>query len=425
MGAAVLLLIGGILLQSRLVVAAGLMLWAIIGAAWAWYRLSLTGIRYERSFRDAHGLADHNNQIRAFLGETVEIVLSVHNRKVLPLNWLRVTDVFPFDLPVRNTEVAFNRITNQGEVTSFWMPGAYETLERHFTIECAKRGYHTYGPATLSSGDGFGFFTVTAKDPTEHRLIVYPHLYTTAEMDLPAKNPFGERASDDRLFEDPLRNAGIRDWQSGDSLRRVHWKASARHQRLLSRVYEPSEEPQIQIILNVATLERHWEGIIEARHETAVSVAGSLAQLAIRQRLPVGLMANGYLPGSDQNIRLLPGRSGHQLTNILELLAAVTPYASQPIEDHLLRKAPSLPWGATLVVVTSVTYTALYDALRKLAQSRRRIMLVSLAPSPPDLPLPGIVVHHLPELPAPQQPGVAVEEPAISQYQGSLEAAWG
>ena len=168
-------------------------------------------------------------------------------------------------------------------------------------------------------------------------------------------------------------------------MKRVHWKASAKHQHLLSRVYEPSEEPQIQVILNVATLEHHWEGIVEARHELAVSVAGTLALLATELRLPVGVMANGYLPGSDQDIRLLPGRSRGQLTNILELLAAVTPYASRPIEDFLLRKAPGLPWGATLAIVTPVTYGSLWEALGTLAKSGRKVLVYSLD----DPPRPG------------------------------------
>lgn len=395
--AAILLALVGLLLRSRLAVAAAVMIGVIVLAAWVWFKVSLVGVEYERTFRDAGGLISRH-EVRAFLGETVELTLRVRNCKVLPLSWLQVVDIFPLELPLHDVTVAFNRTTNQGEFSSFWMPGAYQTLERRFTIACTKRGYSTYGPATLSTGDGFGFFTRKARLPVEQRLIIYPHLYTASQLGLPAKNPFGERGSDQLLFEDPLRNAGIREWQPGDGMRRVHWKASAKYQRLLSRVYEPSEEPQIQIILNVATLERHWEGVIEEQHERAVSVAGTLAMIATEHRLPVGLLANGYLLGSDQNIRLLPGRSRNQLMNILELLAAVTPYASQPVEDLLLRKASGLPWGATLAVVTPVTYDGLYDALIELTQWGRRILLFSLAASPPSRYLPGITVYHLVDL---------------------------
>ena len=227
-------------------------------------------------------------------------------------------------------------------------------LTRRFTVHCTQRGYHTYGPALLSTGDAFGMFGRKGKLPAQQRLIIYPRLYTVAELGLPAKNPFGERAAAARLVEDPLRTAGIRDWQPADGLKRVHWKATARHQALLSRVYEPSQEPQMQIFLNVATLERHWLGHIPELMERAISVAGSLAALCAEQRLPVGLIANGYLPGSDQPLRLLPGRSPDQLMRILELLAATTGFAAQPIEELLLHESPRLPWGSTLLVVTAI-----------------------------------------------------------------------
>ena len=173
-------------------------------------------------------------------------------------------------------------------------------------------------------------------------------------MRLPSKNPFGELGANTQLFEDPLRTVGIREWQSSDSLRRVHWKATARHQSMLSRVYEPSEESQVLIFLNSATLKRHWLGSIPELFERAISVAASLASLAAEQRLPVGLITNGVLPASDQPLRLLPGRSPDQLLRILEMLAAVSPFNLHAIEELILLEAPKLPWGATLVVVTAI-----------------------------------------------------------------------
>ncbi len=132
--------------------------------------------------------------------------------------------------------------------------------------------------------------------------------------------------------------------------------------------------------------------------ERAISVAGSLAALCAEMRLPVGLIANGYLPESDQPLRLLPGRSPNQLLRILELLAAVTPFASRPIEEILLREAPRLPWGATLLVVTAIAHDELLATLQDLASAGRKLALFTLAAKPPAQYLPGITVYHLPHL---------------------------
>lgn len=384
----VILSIIGVAGNNPFFTAAGVALWVVAGLGWLWNALSLVGLRYERTL----------SEVRAFQGETIHLTLEVRNQKLLPLTWLRICDTFPAELPVADKDLILNPATNLAEFHSFWMPGAFQRIRRVFQIQCTTRGFHHFGPATLSTGDGFGFFDCQEEWSATQRLIIYPRLYSVAELQLPSKSPFGENRAPHSLFEDPLRTVGIREWQSSDSQRRMHWKAIARHQQLLSRVYEPSEEQQIQIFLNVTTMQRHWHGYIPELQERAISVAGSLAALAIEQRRATGIIANGALPGSDQPIRLLPGRNPNQLIHILELLAAVTPFATDPIETLLLAEAPRMPWGATLVVVTAIAHDDLLAALIELAAAGRRLVLFTLAEKPPQPLLSNIPVYHLPHL---------------------------
>jgi uncharacterized protein (DUF58 family) len=384
----ILLTLVGVVLSNQFLLVVALGLFGVALVSWVWNQLSFFGLYYDRRL----------SETRAFLGETIELTLEVRNQKFLPLTWLEILDLFPAELPVEGGEVVPNRASNLGEFRTFWMPGAFQGLRRRFTVSCDERGYHSYGPATISTGDGFGFFSRKAVKTEQDHLIIYPRLYSVAELRLPAKNPFGERAARDRLFEDPLRTMGIREWQPADGLRRVHWKATARHQRMLSRIYEPSEEPQVLIFLNVTTLPRHWQGSIPALTERVISVAASLAAVCVEDRVSVGLISNGMLPGSDQPLRLLPGRSPNQLVRILESLAGITSFASLPIEEMVLRESPKLPWGATLVVVTAIAHDDLLAALVELDDAGREVVLFTLAEEPPRRRLPGILVYHLPHL---------------------------
>jgi uncharacterized protein (DUF58 family) len=384
----ILLTLVGVVLSNQFLLVVALGLFGVALVSWVWNQLSFFGLYYDRRL----------SETRAFLGETIELTLEVRNQKFLPLTWLEILDLFPAELPVEGGEVVPNRASNLGEFRTFWMPGAFQGLRRRFTVSCDERGYHSYGPATISTGDGFGFFSRKAVKTEQDHLIIYPRLYSVAELRLPAKNPFGERAARDRLFEDPLRTMGIREWQPADGLRRVHWKATARHQRMLSRIYEPSEEPQVLIFLNVTTLPRHWQGSIPALTERVISVAASLAALCVEDRVSVGLISNGMLPGSDQPLRLLPGRSPNQLVRILESLAGITSFASLPIEEMVLRESPKLPWGATLVVVSAIAHDDLLAALVELDDAGREVVLFTLAEEPPRRRLPGILVYHLPHL---------------------------
>lgn len=385
---AIIITVAGLILRSAYLTAAAATMLAVVIVAWGWNRVALRGVRYARVL----------SETRAFQGEEITLRLEVHNGKLLPLTWLTVRDVFPSGLPIDGKELPPNPATNLADFASFWMPGANQQVARTFRISCTQRGLYRFGPARVQTGDPFGFFENAAALAPEQRLIVYPRLYPVADLRLPARNPFGARRSPEPLHDDPLRSAGVRDWTPEDGLRRIHWPATARAQALQSRVYEPSEEAQLLIFLNVATMERHWQGVLPELHERAVSVAGSVAALAVEQRLPVGLIVNGAMPGSDQGLRLLPGRSPNQLLHVLELLAAVTPFATAPIEELLLREAPRAPWGATLVVVSAIAHDDLLAALLDLAAVGRKVLLFTLARKPPTRLLRGVEVYHLPHL---------------------------
>lgn len=389
----IILTLAGLALDNAFLTGVGALLLVVSGATWLWAAFSLRGLHYQRRF----------SEIRAFQGEQIDLVLEVANLKPLPQPWVSVRDFFPNDLPIATEQLDAEKLdvnpsTNLAEFNSFWMLGPYQRVARRFTIQATERGFHKFGPSLVTTGDPFGFFDQTTEQSDTQYLIVYPRIYSTADLRLPTKNPFGQERVTGSLYDDPLRPAGVRPWQPEDALRRVHWKATARQQTLLSRIYEPSEEQVVQLFLNVTTLTRHWHGYIPELQERTISVAASLAALAVEQRLPVGLIANGALPGADQSIRLLPGRSPNQLLHILELLAAVTPFATQPIDELVLQQAPTLPWGATLVVVTAIAHDELLAILLDLAAAGRRIVLFTLAEEPPQRLLPGITVYHLPHL---------------------------
>jgi uncharacterized protein (DUF58 family) len=250
----------------------------------------------------------------------------------------------------------------------------------------------------MKSGDIFGLFSQEGWQRKLDWLIVYPKVVPIAQLGLPSKEPFGETKARQRIFEDPLRTIGVRDHQPEDGFKHIHWKATARQQKLQAKVYEPTTSFNLIIFLNVATFPKHWQGTDPILLERAISVAASIANYGVEQRYTVGVIANGSVPHSDQPIKVLPSRDPKQLSRILEALAAVTGFATSSIEDLLLEESPKLPWGATLVVVTGVVSEELVVTLLRLRDVGRRLVLVSLAQQPPGRELEGILCYHLPSV---------------------------
>ena len=354
--------------------------------AWLWNRWSLRGVEYTRELTVG----------RTFAGERVSVSVTVTNRKALPVPWLRVDDSFPGGLVLIGRDLKPSGSANQPFLRYLASLGPYERIRWRYDIDCPQRGFYFLGPVQIHSGDMLGFFARRQPLRLQTRLIVYPRVRPLPELGFPNKNPFGEKGTRRHIVEDPSRTVGVREYHPEDSIKRVHWKASARHGELQVKVYQPIVTQQLVVFLNVASFAQPWLGIMPERQEQAISVAASIAYHATEQRFAIGLIANGSVPHSDQSIKVLPGRAPDQLMRILEALAAVTGFATTSIEDLLGAESPRLALGATLVVVTTVVSERLLAQMVRLQDAGRRLALVSMDPEFQGEGPSGMTTYHIP-----------------------------
>jgi uncharacterized repeat protein (TIGR01451 family) len=374
----------GLAFNQTGLLALGACLYTVIPISWLWNRWALVALDYER----------HLSSRRAFPGEIVELTLRVTNRKPVPIAWIKIDDLLPANLPVREVALIATG-KDKTTLTTTWALRWYERVTRRYHLFCSERGVFVLGPATYTSGDAFALFTSRFQETQAERLIVFPEVFPLSALDLPEKDPFGVARSQERLFEDPARTRGVRDRQPDDSLRYVHWKASARHGKLQVRVFEPTAEMQLMVFLNVTTMPRHWHGQIPELFERAICVAASVAQYGIERAWRVGLMTNGVAPHSDQPLKILPRRSADQLGSILAALASVTSFPSASIDALLRAESPHIGWGATLVVVTAIVTPELAQMLVRLRDAGRRVVLIALGlEAPPEAP--GVRTYYVP-----------------------------
>src|SRR5262249_35806508 len=109
-----------------------------------------------------------------------------------------------------------------------------------YTIVCDMRGYYQIGPTVLETGDLFGLHRRHRIVTKPVFLLVYPKVVPLRKYDFASQRAIGEVNLARLLFEDPTRNAGVRPYQVGDPLQRVHWRATARTGQLMSRVFDPT-----------------------------------------------------------------------------------------------------------------------------------------------------------------------------------------
>jgi uncharacterized protein (DUF58 family) len=381
-----IILILGILFQLDLLVALSAALLVVLGVATWWQKHALDGVTYRRKLYYKRGFPDERTRLQ----------VEVENRKLLPLSWLRTQDPWARAVgPEDEGVMAPSHIPDRGFLTNVFSLRWFERARRSYILLFRKRGIYPVGPTRLDSGDLFGFYEQSKEQGPVEYLTVFPSLLPLSEIDLPAEDPFGDRRSRRRLFEDPNRPMGVREYRPEDSFRRVHWPATARTGQLQVKVYQPTSGQVMVVCLNVSTFTRHWEGVYPELLEHLIRLTATLVNQGLQEGYKVGLIANGCLAHADQPFRIPPGRSPQQLAHLLEALAGVTPVVTAPFERFLLRETPRVPFGATLVILTAVTTSELAQAILQLKRHERRITLISLSLDPPPN-IPGIQCIHRP-----------------------------
>ena len=306
----------------------------VLGGVWVfshwWVRRGIQQLTIERQ------MVDH-----AFLGERLPIQVRFANSSWLPLPWLQLQELVPLDLK------------DASEYNIVLSIGSHARTEHRYSLHCKRRGYYTVGPLALRTGDLFGFVEMSWQVKHLMPLIVYPQILPLQKLGLPSRSPCGTVSSQQRLFEDPARLAGVRNYIGGDSQRNIHWKASAHEDTLLVKKFQPAIALNVTLILDLNRKAYPYREEI-GLSEWAIVVAASVASHLIGQRQPVGLVTNGLDALAESDAAPVPSRTGQgHLMHLLSLLARIQMREqSEDLASWLPRQITDLEWGTTLIVIT-------------------------------------------------------------------------
>ncbi len=362
----------------------------VIGLASLWKHYALERVNYVRRWHYRRG----------FPGESTEVRIEVENRKWLPVSWLRVSDPWPVNVaPNDEPSLTHSAIADQAHLINLFSLRPFERILRRYKLTFHNRGVYPVGPATLESGDLFGLYTEGKQMETREELTVFPELLPLSILQLPTDDPFGDRASRRRLFEDPNLPMGVRPYRPEDEFRRIHWNATARTGSMQVKVYQPVSSRVMMVCLNVLTTPQPWLGTYKTLFEQLIKMAATLVYHSYQDGYSVGLISNGCLARADHPFMISPGRSSEQLPNLLQALAAVTEYTTSPMENMLIKSMSQVPYGSNLTIITALLPPTLLDTLIRLKRYRPNMLLISLAEEAPPQ-IPGIRTLHLPFIPS-------------------------
>jgi len=242
------------------------------------------------------------------VGARNPVTLSVRNRSALSLH-LEVGDEHPHEFTADGESPRF-RLDPDG------------TWQHTYYLVPHRRGDYRFGRLTLRARTPLGLLQRQRAFDLPQPVAVYPNL-----QDVRKYNLLGRRNRLEQMGLRRLRVRGrslefesLRDYVPGDELRHVHWKASARKGKLVTKQYDLERSQHLVIALDLGrTMASRLGDLTKLDH--AVNASLLLAHVASFCEDYVGLVAFadevvGYLP---------PHKGRHQTGRVARFLYPLEP----------------------------------------------------------------------------------------------------
>jgi uncharacterized protein (DUF58 family) len=165
-----------------------------------------------------------------------------------------------------------------------------ETTTVELTLTCERWGALRIGPVLYRGCDVLGLRSWYGEQGEPQFVRVYPRQETLRSLVPPLETQVYAGNQVARVKGEGIEFADLRSWQSGDSVRRVNWRASARRGSLWVNEQHPEQNTDVVLFLDSYADAR---GRGSGTHERAVRAASTLAHGYLRHKDRVGLIGFG------------------------------------------------------------------------------------------------------------------------------------
>ena len=172
-----------------------------------------------------------------------------------------------------------------------------------------RRGAHAVGPLIVSRTDPFGVAYAEYAIGQPRQLLVTPRVVPLSRGELDVAHSEG---TEHELLRHSIPSADeliAREYRPGDPLRRVHWRATARHDQLMVRQEEQRSNPESWLLMDTRSISGNANAAASAEFETLVDLVASIGVHLLDEGFVVSVVETGE--------RQLSGRTGAGRTGTL------------------------------------------------------------------------------------------------------------
>lgn len=202
--------------------------------------------------------------------------------------------------------------------------GGDGTVELRYSVEGRSRGIHSLGPLVVTATDPFGLARRRFSLGGRTRVTVAPAIVELAALPTAPGEAGGMLQTATAQLGQGADNLVARPYAPGDSMRRIHWRATAHRDALMVRQEEQEASPEATVVLDRSVLRWGADALLapgtDPAFETGVSLAVSAVMQLVREGYTVLVIDSDGTPLSDP----LAGGEVYDVEALAEQLATLT-----------------------------------------------------------------------------------------------------
>jgi uncharacterized protein (DUF58 family) len=249
-------------------------------------------------------------------------------------------------------------------------PDKERTLE--LTLRCERWGNFSVGPLLVRARDLLGLRSWETTAGGAQPLRVYPSEETLQSLVAPLETQVFAGNQVSRARAEGIEFADLREWQPGDAVRRVNWRATALRGELWVNEQHPERNTDVVLFLDTFS-EVRAEG--RSTNDRAVRAAATLAHGYLQRKDRVGLVGFGGVLSW-----LVPESGTRQLYAIVDTLLASDIVHSYAWRDVDVLPPRTLPAKALVLALTPLLDDRTAAALLDLRARGYDLIVVEVSP---------------------------------------------
>ena len=328
------------------------------GAMW-WARSAWRAVSVEAAFEPP----------RVFVGDPVTLNVVVRNHRRVPIPVLSLGAWLPPGLFPANDDPSDDGVGYRG----LWLPpdlaprdvsSAIRGYRRRlflaprsevrltFPVRVAGRGEYWLRRVDVQASDPFELAPVAQELTPDAALLVIPEPRIALPASVRRRLPFGMPARAARIFEERERFAGVRAYEAGDPLNRIHWRLTGHAGELQTKLFEPTRGADVLFALDLSVGEPFWDSIYPAIAEDTIGWASFLCRMAFESGWRVGLVANTHLTRGRGPLRIPSSLAGGHEAAVFAALARMPNAPTADMGPVLRESGRRLGSETTVVLIT-------------------------------------------------------------------------